>query len=187
MVRSRSRLGHVRRKGFRQQPWSYGGCTPRAPSPGACPWCWCTERPRQLAPLRIVAAVRLRPTCPHRVRSTRRAPTEGLASHQAAASPFEHFPDPPLDPPENRALDGTLADATCTLHVAKKACSATCINGLLHFDAVLVHSGSECRWCRIEESNPRPSHYKCAALPTELIRHAAGIIALAPRASRRAT
>ena len=32
-------------------------------------------------------------------------------------------------------------------------------------------------WCRIEESNPRPSHYKCAALPTELIRHERNIIA----------
>ncbi len=29
-------------------------------------------------------------------------------------------------------------------------------------------------WCRIEESNPRPSHYKCAALPTELIRRLKG-------------
>ena len=27
------------------------------------------------------------------------------------------------------------------------------------------------KWCRREESNPRPSHYKCAALPTELHRH----------------
>jgi hypothetical protein len=26
-------------------------------------------------------------------------------------------------------------------------------------------------WCRKEESNPRPSHYECAALPTELFRH----------------
>ena len=26
------------------------------------------------------------------------------------------------------------------------------------------------RWCRMSESNWRPSHYKCAALPTELIR-----------------
>ena len=26
-------------------------------------------------------------------------------------------------------------------------------------------------WCRMSESNWRPSHYKCAALPTELIRH----------------
>ena len=25
-------------------------------------------------------------------------------------------------------------------------------------------------WCRMSESNWRPSHYKCAALPTELIR-----------------
>jgi hypothetical protein len=25
-------------------------------------------------------------------------------------------------------------------------------------------------WCRQEESNPRPSHYECAALPTELCR-----------------
>ena len=25
-------------------------------------------------------------------------------------------------------------------------------------------------WCRREESNPRPSHYECAALPTELHR-----------------
>src|SRR5258708_9973096 len=25
--------------------------------------------------------------------------------------------------------------------------------------------------CRAEDSNPRPSHYKCAALPTELARH----------------
>ncbi len=25
-------------------------------------------------------------------------------------------------------------------------------------------------WCRVKESNPRPSHYKCAALPTELTR-----------------
>ena len=27
-----------------------------------------------------------------------------------------------------------------------------------------------CYWCRREESNPRPSHYECAALPTELCR-----------------
>ena len=27
-------------------------------------------------------------------------------------------------------------------------------------------------WCRKEESNPRPSHYECAALPTELFRRA---------------
>src|SRR5580698_7343949 len=26
-------------------------------------------------------------------------------------------------------------------------------------------------WCRKEESNPRPSHYECAALPSELFRH----------------
>src|ERR1700682_5977335 len=26
-------------------------------------------------------------------------------------------------------------------------------------------------WCRWKESNPRPSHYECAALPTELHRH----------------
>lgn len=25
-------------------------------------------------------------------------------------------------------------------------------------------------WCRLKELNPRPSHYKCAALPTELSR-----------------
>ena len=25
-------------------------------------------------------------------------------------------------------------------------------------------------WCRLKELNPRPSHYKCAALPTELTR-----------------
>ena len=25
-------------------------------------------------------------------------------------------------------------------------------------------------WCRKEESNPRPSHYECAALPSELFR-----------------
>src|SRR5690625_3031647 len=29
---------------------------------------------------------------------------------------------------------------------------------------------SKGKWCRLEESNPRPSHYKCAALPTELSR-----------------
>ena len=28
-------------------------------------------------------------------------------------------------------------------------------------------------WCRWKESNPRPSHYECAALPTELHRHEA--------------
>ena len=28
-------------------------------------------------------------------------------------------------------------------------------------------------WCRWKESNPRPSHYECAALPTELHRHLA--------------
>src|SRR4051794_27418321 len=26
------------------------------------------------------------------------------------------------------------------------------------------------KWCRVKDSNPRPSHYKCAALPTELTR-----------------
>jgi hypothetical protein len=26
-------------------------------------------------------------------------------------------------------------------------------------------------WCRRRESNPRPAHYECAALPTELLRH----------------
>src|SRR2546422_663986 len=26
-------------------------------------------------------------------------------------------------------------------------------------------------WCRVEESNPRPTDYKSAALPTELTRH----------------
>ena len=31
-------------------------------------------------------------------------------------------------------------------------------------------------WCRQEESNPRPSHYECAALPTELCRLRARII-----------
>src|SRR4051794_10795931 len=29
-------------------------------------------------------------------------------------------------------------------------------------------------WCRREESNSRPSHYECAALPTELRRLRAG-------------
>ena len=28
----------------------------------------------------------------------------------------------------------------------------------------------ERKWCRQQESNSRPSHYKCAALPTELCR-----------------
>ena len=27
------------------------------------------------------------------------------------------------------------------------------------------------KWCRRRESNPRPSRYECAALPTELHRH----------------
>ena len=26
-------------------------------------------------------------------------------------------------------------------------------------------------WCRKKESNPRPLHYKCTALPAELLRH----------------
>src|SRR4051812_25758322 len=26
------------------------------------------------------------------------------------------------------------------------------------------------RWCRREDLNPRPAHYECAALPTELLR-----------------
>lgn len=25
-------------------------------------------------------------------------------------------------------------------------------------------------WCRKRDSNPRPTHYECAALPTELLR-----------------
>ena len=33
-------------------------------------------------------------------------------------------------------------------------------------------SSARNRWCRVKESNPRPSHYKCAALPSELTRHA---------------
>src|SRR5579872_632821 len=27
------------------------------------------------------------------------------------------------------------------------------------------------KWCRQRESNPRPTHYECVALPTELRRH----------------
>ena len=44
-------------------------------------------------------------------------------------------------------------------------------------DRALVRGGRRCgvrrdgeRWCRREESNSRPSHYECAALPTELRR-----------------
>ncbi len=36
-----------------------------------------------------------------------------------------------------------------------------------------IAAGPRMFWCRIEESNPRPSHYECAALPTELIRRRA--------------
>src|SRR3990167_7991275 len=32
----------------------------------------------------------------------------------------------------------------------------------------------KCSWCRRPESNWRPSHYKCAALPTELHRRDSG-------------
>src|SRR5690606_30504686 len=37
-----------------------------------------------------------------------------------------------------------------------------------------ARSAGPCKefWCRQEESNPRPSHYECAALPTELCRRA---------------
>ena len=28
------------------------------------------------------------------------------------------------------------------------------------------------KWCRRRDSNPRPQHYECRALPTELLRHA---------------
>src|SRR6188768_3818650 len=31
------------------------------------------------------------------------------------------------------------------------------------------------RWCRKQESNLRPTHYECAALPTELFRHYKGL------------
>ena len=31
--------------------------------------------------------------------------------------------------------------------------------------------GSDKKWCRKKELNPRPSDYKSAALPTELFRH----------------
>src|SRR6266496_156311 len=33
-----------------------------------------------------------------------------------------------------------------------------------------MHLQASFCWCRWKESNPRPSHYECAALPTELHR-----------------
>ena len=32
------------------------------------------------------------------------------------------------------------------------------------------------KWCRLRDSNTRPSHYECDALPTELKRHAGPLI-----------
>ncbi len=35
---------------------------------------------------------------------------------------------------------------------------------------ILSRLGAEGRWCRLGDSNTRPSHYECDALPTELRR-----------------
>ena len=36
---------------------------------------------------------------------------------------------------------------------------------------VIKSHGNKQEWCREQESNLRPTHYECAALPTELFRH----------------
>ena len=56
----------------------------------------------------------------------------------------------------------------------RRRCSCALDKERTHIHPIFLFIFSEAnrkRWCRRDESNTRPSHYKCAALPTELRRH----------------
>ena len=55
----------------------------------------------------------------------------------------------------------------------------------LHETKRHIETSRNRKWCRKRDSNPRPTHYECAALPTELLRPVNGEAGVRGRSQER--